>query len=319
MLGVEALVKRFIVVILTVVFSQATIFAQAPSAARSFEAVSIRPAETITPTMIASGKVNVGMSIVGKRVNIGYVSLADLIPIAFRVKPYQVSGPDWISSQRFDIIGTLPEGASQEQVPDMLQTLLTERFQLSSHRETREYSTLALSVGKGELKLRESVPEKASSVDPTSAQGGVNSQLNISRGTGTATVGSQQTGATKMSMGPNGIMRMEMSKVTMQTLADMLTRILGRPVIDMTELKGDYQVALDLSMPDLAALAKAAGMTTPAAAPDTDPSRPVQASDPSTGSSVLSSLQQLGLNLESRKVPLDVLVVDQALKIPTPN
>src|SRR5678816_830986 len=87
-------------------------FGQAPSL--SFEVASIKPAEQITPAMIASGKLHLGMSIDGARVDIGYMSLADLIPVAYNVKPFQVAGPEWMRSQRFDIIAKLPEGATKE-------------------------------------------------------------------------------------------------------------------------------------------------------------------------------------------------------------
>src|SRR5262245_50969758 len=98
----------------------AAVFGQAP-ATLSFEVASIKPAETPTPALIASGKVRLGMSITGSRVEIGFMSLADLIPTAFKVKAFQVSGPDWIRTQRFDISAKLPEGATKEEVPEMLQ------------------------------------------------------------------------------------------------------------------------------------------------------------------------------------------------------
>ena len=68
------------------------------------------------------------------------MSLAELIPIAYNVKPFQVAGPDWMSSQRFDILARMPEGTTKEQVPEMLQALLAERFQLKIHRENREHN-----------------------------------------------------------------------------------------------------------------------------------------------------------------------------------
>src|ERR1051326_5463781 len=115
-------------------------FRQAPATALSFEVATIRPAENITAAMIASGKLHVGMLIEGSRVNIGFMSLAELIPVAFGLKPYQISGPDWMAAQRFDILAKMPEGSTKEQVPDMLQALLAERFQLKFHRESRDHN-----------------------------------------------------------------------------------------------------------------------------------------------------------------------------------
>jgi uncharacterized protein (TIGR03435 family) len=115
-------------------------FTQTPAAPLSFEVAVIKPAETITAATIASGKLHVGMNVEGSRVDIGYMSLADLIPLAFNLKPYQISGPDWMGAQRFDILAKMPEGATKEQVPEMLQALLAERFQLKVHRENREHT-----------------------------------------------------------------------------------------------------------------------------------------------------------------------------------
>ena len=69
--------------------------------------------------------------------------------MAYRLKLYQISGPDWVGTDRFDVAATLPEGA---QTPDMMQRLLEERFQLSSHREQKDFPVYALEVVKGGLK-----------------------------------------------------------------------------------------------------------------------------------------------------------------------
>src|SRR5216684_8699142 len=137
-----------------------SVFAQTPAAA--FEVASIKPAApiaSITPAMIQSGKLRLGVSVVGARVDIGYMSLADLIRTAYDVKPHQISGPDWMAAERFNITAKLPDGATKDQVNVMLQALLAERFKLTVHRETKERPVYALIVGKGGPKLRESEPE----------------------------------------------------------------------------------------------------------------------------------------------------------------
>ena len=63
----------------------------------------------------------------------------------------------------------------------------------------------------------------------------------------------------------DGKMHMEAAKMTMAALADVATNFVGKPVVDMTELKGNYQVALDLSMDDLKNVARAAGLNMPGA------------------------------------------------------
>jgi uncharacterized protein (TIGR03435 family) len=103
--------------------------------------------------------------------------------------------------------------------------------------------------------------------------------------------------------------------MTMAMLCEFASRFVDRPVVDMTELKGSYQVALDLSMDDLKNVAKAAGM----AMPGGDAAKAAaEASDPS-GSSIFQSVQQMGLKLEARKAPLDIIVIDHLEKAPTEN
>jgi uncharacterized protein (TIGR03435 family) len=85
----------------------------------------------------------------------------------------------------------------------------------------------------------------------------------------------------------------------------------------MTELKGSYQVALDLTMDDLKNVAKAAGVAMPGAGGG-DGKGAAEASDPS-GSSIFQSIQQMGLKLDARKAPLDIIVVDHLEKTPTEN
>jgi uncharacterized protein (TIGR03435 family) len=269
------------------------------------------------------------MSVDAARVSIGFLSLAELIPIAFKVKPYQVSGPDWMSMQRFDIAAKIPDGATKEQVPEMLQALLEERFKLKIHRENREHAVYALVAGKGELKLKE--PPADSDTPPADgAPGGIpfgaaGNQIRVNAGRGGATVLSPQAGTTRISPGPDGTMRMEMSKVAMPAFAEMLTRLLDRPVVDMTELKGNYQVALDLSLDTLLNVAQKVGVGIPGLAggrvqPGQPglPGRPTDASDPS-GGSIFASVQQLGLRLEPRKAPVEFVVVDHVEKMPTEN
>jgi uncharacterized protein (TIGR03435 family) len=113
-------------------------------------------------------------------------------------------------------------------------------------------------------------------------------------------------------------MRLEMNRMTMPAFAEMLTRLADRPVIDMTELKGAYQVSLDLSMDTLLHVARAAGVAIPAIGARGEAARPAVASDPS-GGSLFASVQQLGLRLEPRKAPVEFIVVDQLEKMPTEN
>src|SRR5207249_5172791 len=98
------------------------------------------------------------------------VSLRDLIRRVYEVKEYQVSGPDWMKSARFDIVAKIPSDTPKEQVPLMLQTLLAERFKLAIHRETKDLPMYALVVGRNGPKMKESLKEPE--IDPNAPPAG---------------------------------------------------------------------------------------------------------------------------------------------------
>jgi len=309
------------------------VFGQQPA----FEVASIRSAAQITPDMITSGKLHVGVKIDAGRVDIGYLSLRELIPMAYEVKAFQLVGPDWLSAQRFDIMAKMPDGATKEQVPAMLQALLEERFKLVAHRETRERPVYSLEVGKSGSKLKEAPAETAPPKSDEKADmviGAGDQQLRINRAPGQngspqISVSSPQTGATKVTMRSAGQMHMEMERVTMANFAQMLTPMLDRPVVDHTELKGAFTIALDLAMQDVLQMARASGAAAglgalPAGGPAgfAGPSglgaAGVGASDPS-GGSIFMSVQQLGLKLDKQKAPIETVVVESVEKNPTDN
>ena len=202
--------------------------AQTPAPGPAFEVASVKPAAPLDRGQMLSGQMHVGMKIDAARVDIGGMSLADLIRVAYRVKPYQVSGPDWMASERFDVLAKLPEGASREQVPEMLQALLAERFKLTVHRESKEHAVYALVVGKNGPKLKESAPDAdapaggdaPAALDVHVSGRGENTQVSISGG---------QIGTAHMSMGPNGIMRLEAPKMNMAALADTALALFRPP------------------------------------------------------------------------------------------
>jgi uncharacterized protein (TIGR03435 family) len=330
--------------------------AQTPAPA--FEVASIRPAPPITElaAQIQSGKAHLGMSIDGARADFGFVSLADLIAQAYRIKPYQLTGPDWMKQQRFDVTAKIPDGASKDQVPEMLQALLADRFKLAVRRETKELPVYALVVGKNGVKMKESPPEEAAAAGsdaptpnasdgitpppPPAAPGGRGAfalgtpdgpvtvrQEGKGRGRGMVITGGPN-GTMRVSASENGNMRLEMSRMSMARLAELLTTFVDRPVVDMTQLKGAYQVALELPMQELMNMARAmapelAGPGGPIGrgpnpgAGASGPDAPV-ASDPS-GTSMFQAVQQLGLRLEPRKAPVETIVVDRLEKTPTEN
>jgi uncharacterized protein (TIGR03435 family) len=310
-------------------------FAQTPPPPPlAFEVASIKPAGPLDPVAIQQGKMNIGMRVDGAICNIGSFSLRDLIRMAYEVKDFQITGADSLGgpldAQRFNIQATMPDGATEKQVPQMLQTLLAERFKLVVRRETKDQSVYALVVAKGGPKLKESEPDPPTAEVPAEgSEAPKKGEMVLGQGSNQVRISGNIGGANGMTVkgGPMGQMRvtmadgrmhMEAAKMSMPSLADVATTFVGRPVVDMTELKGNYQVTLDLSMDDLKNIARAAGMTMPGGPGGNGGQGLADASDPS-GSTIFVSIQQMGLKLEARKAPLPFIVIEHLQKSPTEN
>src|SRR5580658_9752112 len=127
----------------------------------SFEVATIKPSPPLDVAKVAAalqagGKMPIGANVEFLRAEYKYLDLRTLMSLAYGVKPYQISGPDWLTTTRFDILAKMPEGSKKEDAPKMLQTLLEERFKLTTHRASAEHQVLALVVGKGGPKLKAS-------------------------------------------------------------------------------------------------------------------------------------------------------------------
>lgn len=236
---------------------------QTPPPAFEVAAIKIAQPVVFTPEQIRAGvRPRVGMTIDAGCVDIAHLSLSNLIVQAYRIKPFQLSGPDWMSSQYFDISAKIPAGAAKEQVPEMIRSLLEERFHLAAHKESREMLVNALVEAKGGAKLKAAAP-----------------------------------GATenyRMTRGDNGVSHVQIT-ATLALIADTLGNFgqAERPVIDMTGIAGMYEINLDFT-------------------PPTGPS-------PRAAMDFSESLPQIALKLESRRVPMDRIVVDHLEKGPTDN
>jgi uncharacterized protein (TIGR03435 family) len=203
------------------------------------------------------------------KVTFSNASLSDCLKFACGiVSDDQIIGPDWIKSKavRFDIVAQAPLETSREHFSLMLRALLADRLKLELHHEQRVLPFLALTPGKGGLKIK-----------PVEA-------------------GGPQTRSNSASAG-----RIHADAMSMQLLATLLSRFERQTVVDMTGLGNAFQLNLEW----------APGLTggQGANSPDT----------PSCPSIFTAVGEQLGLRLEFRKSPLDVLVVDHAEQTPSAN
>jgi len=285
----------------------------------AFEVASVKPAAPQT-----DGNRFVRMGGDAGRVDYANVSLKQVLAKAYDVKSYQVTGPSWLDTERYDIVAKVPDGVAKEQIPAMLQALLAERFHMSIHRESKEQSVYAIVLGKGELKLTK-YDENASQAftfnesggpppPPPPPGGGGRIAVAAGRGGGGGPAGLAAKGSAMISMTSNGATRVQARGVTLSGLAGMLSSQLDRPVVDMTGIEGLYDFALEAAAEEMVGMkmtvigspGPAGGAPTPA--PETAPT-----------ASIFTSIQQLGLKLEPRKAPIAYVVVDKADKVPTEN
>jgi uncharacterized protein (TIGR03435 family) len=211
-----------------------------------------------------------------------YSTFSGLLRRAFRLETYQkVTGPDWIDTAWFEIVAKLPEGASQDQIPEMLKTLLSERLQVVAKRQSRLESVYTLTVSKEGLKLKEVPP----GFEPSAKFIPVPGQVLL-----------VHSGALFYSR-LNGAVILDSYKVALPDLASALRKEAGLPVIDKTGLPGFYSVSLAVPGSWL---------------------NNATSGDPS-GVDLFKSIEKLGLHLEKDKVAIDSLVVEHAERVPSGN
>jgi uncharacterized protein (TIGR03435 family) len=226
--------------------------------------------------------------------------LANLIINAYGIRFYQLIGPDWIRGQMFDIAARVPERATRDDLKLMLRGLLADRFKLAVHHETRDMPKYDLVVAKGGPKLQppaEESPEGSRPPDP-----GAPGPKSDAGGYPILT-----PGVRGMAMS-NGKARMSYPKLTLDQLAGMLGSQLAKPVTNATGLEGSYALSLYWAVPSMrTAPVGAAGAGEPVA----------QEPDGPTLEQAIQ--QQLGLKLDARRGPVDVIVVDHLEKMPVEN
>ena len=270
---------------------------QTQAAKLEFEVASVRPAPPLQPQQV----VNMGLHLDGSQAHIVSFTLKDYIAMAYRVKAYQVSGPDWLSD-RFDLNAKLPAGSTSDQIPEMLQAFLLDRFQLKFHREKKEMPVYALVLGKTPRKLKEvtdSVDDGPPATNVAVSGGGAGVSVDLGHG-------ASYTFANN---------KFEGKKFSMDMLASQLERYMDRPIVNLTELKGKYDLTLEVTPEDYQAMliraAVGAGLVLPP--------QVLHVADENTPTSLMDALQQAGLKLDPQKAPLDFLVIDQGRKTPTDN
>ena len=170
----------------------------------AFEVASIKP-------NISGSRGSSTHSAPGGEIIMENVSLKQVVMMAYDVRNFTFSGPDWMDTVRFDIVAKPPSPVNRDEMKVLIRSLLAERFKLVIHRETKTLSAYELLVAKGGLKIKE--------VEP--GPGGASSNTN------------------------GGKALLNAQRMTMARFADLLGTRLDRPVVDKTEVPGAFDIKVE--------------------------------------------------------------------------
>lgn len=289
------------------------------SAQPRFEVASVKPsAPNAPPGSMNGGPLGPGPFNQGEhnpdRIRWTNVRLLRVIQVAYDFPVADISGPDWLASQGYDILATVPTATSEGDFRLMLQNLLAERFKLIVHRGTRQVSGFALEVAKGGPKITPSKGAAAlatavadSDSKPSPAREQALQYMATRTPAFNALVSIDENGypmprpgnptfppgaGFSVTIVVNGRNRSTALNMPMPEVAKFLGNLAGGPAEDHTGLSGKYDVHLEY-----------------VADPTADP-----------GPTVADAVeQQLGLKLTPLKIPVSTLFIDHAEKIPVEN
>lgn len=254
----------------------------------SFEIASIKPDHTGSDSMDIHTEPD--------RFIAGNVSAKFLIEFAFNIQPFQLSsGPSWIDSEHFDIdakedesraseLQNLAPGQSLTEMRLMLQSLLAERFKLAVTRQTEQRTVYRLVVAKGgPAFFQTAAPPRHAENTPADP--------------------APRKGIWFIAAG-----QIVVNDTSMSSFASFLARQpeLDTPVADATDLAAHYDFKLEWTPEN------------PTPLPGTQSSAAALLTDPG-GTSLFTALQeQLGLNLQPQKGPVELVIIDH-IEQPSPN
>jgi len=222
----------------------------------AFEAASVKPNRTVSGS--SSSHTRPG------NLTMTNVSLRSMITSAYRIRDYQLNGPDWLRTERFDVVAKAVTGSSDKELMPMLRSLLAERFKLETHTETKEMPVFGLVVAKNGLRIQPVDPAGGSSTNSNSDEKG--GELTAER-------------------------------TTMTGVAAWISSRMDRPVLDMTGRTEAFTFKLHYSL-------------------ESENNDPTAARYPILP---LAIQEQLGLRLEKRNAPIEIVVVDRVEKVPIEN
>jgi len=244
-------------------------------------------------------------------------TLRMLVMTAYQKQPFQiVGGTPWWNSDKFDINAKADNSTpTTDQMLEMLQTLLADRFKLKVHTETREVPIYALVMSRSDGKTGAKLKASSDNCPDFKAQQQKQLEAIAKGGIAGLVASAPKPGETQPCTitsapdpGRSGAIGMKATGQAISTLALLLTQLTGRPVVDKTGLNGLYDFEISIDIQTLLRLYADLGINV----------GPLPQNLPE-GPSLMTQLQEdLGLKLDSQRGPGEVLVVDSA-EHPTEN
>ncbi len=246
---------------------------------QEFEVASLKPAAPSTAKSTFVGIRGGPGTPDSNRISYVNESLRNLLSEAYSVRLFQIFGPTWIDTERFDIVATLAPNSTREQSRAMLQKLIIDRFHVGLHHEQREFSVFDLVVAKSGAKL----------------------------------TAAAATGKPGVSMSTdNSQARLTVSKGTIADFIRSLETEIGAAVIDNTGITGVFDFTVEFTRDSSRVMNQFTGLPQPSSATAEDAGNEAPAI-----STALQG--QLGLKLDRAKGLLDAIVIDRADKTPADN
>ena len=213
--------------------------------------------------------------------------------------PGQIQGPDWITSEFYDIEARTKATTTADEIREMARALLAERFKLVMHTETRDVPAYVLRIARRDRRLGPGLTTPAIDCDAYRAAQKRGEPLPVDP-TRKPYADRVPCAAVMMPVFdhtrviPGADWRLSAGGATIASIVQMLARELGRPVLDQTGLTQSFDIEVQFSE----------GLPSP----DAEAGPPLKAA--------LSD--QLGLSLEDGRTQVEVLVIDH-IERPTPN
>lgn len=264
------------------------------AAAQEFEAATIKPSAPYGP------QTRFGVSGGAGTITWSTTSLGILVSTAFEVPPDRIANLQTLPRTAYDVVAKLPAGTTKEQIPGMLRRFLETQFHMTTHSEMRDGPVWLMTVAKTGSKLRPAAKSNAAPQDLRTI-----GALQVDQDM--FPVPARGEGAT---MGFNGGVHLGARDITTAKLADLLSSVTGRPVVDKTGLPGTYDVKLSFTP-----VAVSNGVAAPP-----PPGAAASANDLNGTPIIFDALQHdLGLRLYSGRAPVKFIVIDHIDSAPAGN